>query len=260
MDPITQSNQGTPERVFGLVANNKGGVGKSLVSALLIEQLAAGPEAPPWDLIEVEHRVEFTQENYVRPPGVTFTPIGLVSENVAANRTELSTLPLDKLWDFIPSEHDTGPRHLLLDLGASAFQAFMMWGVQSRGLNQFLNAGFRFVFFIPVQGGDYEAAAFFNDNLNDLSQLGTTVLVKNFREGADFSLLNPELVAKVPCLPLICKGLPMTNELQQPSKQRLTFRQLAQCRTATRRARNDAGLSDEHFTAAFQALRPQFGL
>lgn len=248
-----------PNRTFVGVANDKGGVGKSLTSALILEELS-DPGTPSWNLVEIEQRSNFTQQNYEHPAGTTIRPIALLAQNEKANRPEPSLAPLDGLWDLIPPEgDDVSPSRILVDFGAAAFQAFLMWGLQRRGIQPFRKAGFHFVFFIPVQAGDSECAEFFNQNAPTMLKLGKVVLVRNLREGSDFSLLDSSVVNQVPSLTLLYEGPPLTLELQQ-AKRRVTFRQVAALPTASRRARMDAESCAEHFTKQFQPLRLSIGL
>jgi hypothetical protein len=248
-----------PNRTFVGIANDKGGVGKSLTSALIVEELA-GADQTPWHLVEIEQRANFTQQNYEHPKGTLVRPIALLAQNEKANRTEPSLAPLDEMWELIPPDGDAvTPSRIVVDFGAAAFQSFLLWGLQRRGIQPFRSAGFHFVFFIPVQAGDSECAEFFNQNASTLMKLGKVVLVKNLREGSDFSLLNGELVTQVPSLTLLYEGPPLTLELQQANR-RVTFRQVAALPTASRRARMDAESCADHFTKQFQPLRIGLGL
>jgi hypothetical protein len=239
------------------VADDKGGVGKSLLAAVLAELMAEGKGA--LTLVEIEARVNFTQQNYVQPAGVTLKAIPLMAENQQANRTEPSLSPLGELWDLIPKESGGAPTRILVDFGASAFQSFLLWGSQHRGLHPFRQAGFQFIFFIPVQAADSECADFFNLNAPGLMKLGKVVLVKNLRAGVDFSLLDAALVDQVQSLTLLYMGSPLMEELQQPAR-RLTFRQLAAFPNASRRAALDAEACAEHFSEQFQSIRQSLGI
>ncbi len=248
-----------PDRAVVSIANPKGGVGKSLLSAEILECLAQGA-ATPWTMVEIEHRSSFTQQLYRHPPGTAVLPIALLALNENVNRTEPSLTPMDALWDLIPAEADQDkPSRILVDFGASAFQSFLMWGIERRGLQPFRKAGYQFIFFIPVQASDCECAEFFNMNMQILAKLGKVVLVKNLREGSDFSMINPALLGQVPTITLMHRGNPVTAELQQDGR-RLTFRQLAACPNASRRARLDAEECADAFASQLQALRPQLGL
>lgn len=247
------------ENFFVGIADDKGGVGKSLAAALTLEELSTNT-ATPWTLAEIEQRSNFTQERYQHPDGTRLQTLALLTKNERANQIEPSLAPLDTLWDLIPIEgNGAASSRVVVDFGASAFQSFLLWGLQRRGLQPFRKAGFHFVFFIPVQAADKECAEFFNMNAPTLLKLGKVALVKNLREGTDFSLLDPALVAQVPALTLLYKGPPSTEELQQTDR-RLTFRQLAKLPTASRRAALDAEECAEHFSLQFQALRPTLGL
>ena len=246
------------QRFFIGIANDKGGVGKSLTSALILEELATS--STPWSMVEVEQRSNFTQRNYDHPAGTNVIATALLALNESANHTEPSLAPLDSLWDLIPPEGEgEADSRIIVDFGASAFQSFLLWGVERRGIQPFRTAGFQFVFFVPVQAGDLECADFFHMNAPVLMKLGKVVLIKNLREGADFSLLDPKLAAQVPTLTLLHKGRPLSVELQQ-AQRRLTFRQLAACPTASRRARLDAEECAEHFSGQFKELRKTLGL
>lgn len=248
-----------PNLYFVGVANDKGGVGKSLTAAEILE-LVAQPASPPWTLVEIEQRANFTQQLYQHPPETKVVPIALLAMDEGINRTEPSLRPLDTLWDLIPADVDAGtPSRLLVDFGASAFQSFLMWGIERRGLQPFRKAGYQFIFFIPVQAADPEGAEFFNENVRVLGKLGKVVLVKNLREGADFSMIDPAVSTQVHTLTLMHQGRPVTTELHQDGR-RLTFRQLAQLPTASRRARLDAEECAEKFADQFQTLRPHLGL
>jgi hypothetical protein len=235
-----------------LVANDKGGVGKSLLAALLTEQLA---ETEPWTLVEVEQRSDFTQRAYRHPANVRLVTTTLLLHNEGTNQTDLSLAPLDRLWDLLPAESDTAsPSKILVDCGASTFQSLLLWGTARRGLKPFRNSGYRFIFVIPVQGADKGAADFYNSNTPSLKTLGDVVLVRNFRAGSDFSLLDPKITSTGAAMNLLFKGSPVTEELQD-REQCLTFRQLSKLPSASRRARLDAEECDEHFTAQLLELR-----
>jgi hypothetical protein len=165
---------------------------------------------------------------------------------------------LDQLWNLIPAKESEGAR-VIVDFGASAFQSFLMWGIQNRGLQELRTSGFAFIFFVPVQSADSEAAGFFNEFSKTLLKIGKLVLIKNFREGTDFSLLDKTSADQVPHLTVLHKGRPLTTELQQQGN-RLTFRQLAELNTASRRARLDAAECAEHFSDQFQKLRGSLGI
>ena len=243
------------QRLFLTVCNDKGGVGKSLLAALLIEHLAVSNPTAAWSLVEVEQRSDFTQRSYRYPNNVTLTTTTLLVHNEANNQTDLSLTPLDRLWDLLPPDGDSvSPSQILLDCGASAFQSLLLWGTARRGLKPFRDAGYRFLFVIPVQSADKGAADFFNLNTPSLRKLGDVVLVRNLRTGSDFSLLDPSVTASSPTMTMLHKGSPVTEELQD-SVRCLTFRQLANLPTASRRARLDADECDEHFREQLLALR-----
>jgi len=245
-----------PPRLFCLVVNDKGGVGKSLVAALVAEQLSASGR--PIHLVEVEQHVEFTQLAYAHPPGVRVKPVALITKNETSGLTDLSVTPLDALWQLIPESPNDGAI-IVLDCGASAFQALMLWGAERRGLKPFRDAQFRFLSLIPVQAADSGAAKFANLNAPLLARFGDVVLARNLRAGADFSMLEPAVV-NLPHLTLLYRGRPLTDELQQPHAAgltNLTFRQLASLPSASRRAKIDAEDCADHFATQFLALLAQ---
>lgn len=243
------------DRQFIGVANDKGGVGKSLTAALIAEHLGS---TPPTTVVEIEQRSNFTQALYRRPETIDLHTMALIVHDEASNRDRPSLSPLDSLWDFIPKTPQDS-RRLIVDFGASAFQSFFMWGRDHRGLQPFRGAEFKFTFFVPVQASDIECAQFFNLTAPTLMKLGNVVLVRNLREGTDFSMLDQKLVEQVPSIALLHRGRPLVTELQQPN-QRLTFRQLAAHEGASRRARLDAEDCAEHFETQFEQIRPKLGI
>ncbi len=248
-----------PIRKFVCVVNSKGGIGKSLLTVLLLEEISS-PDIGPWSVVEIEHRAKMTQHHYRHPDGTIVTPVALFARSERSNMTDAGVAPLDTLWDFIPREDQPeADSRILVDFGASAFQSFMLWGAERRGLQPFRKSGYEFVFFIPVQAADVESAEFFNENAPALRTLGKVVLVKNLREGANFSLLQPDVVGDTPTITLLYTGQPVSDELQQADR-RLSFRQLANLGTASRRARMDAEICAEHMGKQMREIRPIVGL
>jgi len=146
-----------PKLLFVLVCNDKGGVGKSLFSAMLAEEF--GKTERTINLVEIEQHVEFTQNGYSYAPGVKLTTIPLIAKNEISGRVEPSLVRLDDLWNLLPSDQSDGTGSIVIvDCGASAFQSLMLWGLDQRGLKPFRDAQYRFVSFVPVQAGDSGAA------------------------------------------------------------------------------------------------------
>ena len=245
-----------PPRLFCLVVNDKGGVGKSLVAALVAEQFSASSR--PIHLVEVEQHVEFTQLAYSHPPGISVKPVALITKNETSGLTDMSVTPLDSLWNLIPEDPADGSI-IVLDCGASAFQALMLWGAERRGLKPFRDAQFRFLSVIPVQAADSGAAKFANLNAPLLAKFGDVVLARNLRAGTDFNMVDKSVLS-LPNFSLLYRGRPLTDELQQPHAAgltNLTFRQLASLPAASRRAKLDAEDCAEHFALQFTALLTQ---
>lgn len=248
----------TTNRKFVCVVNSKGGIGKSLLTMMLLEEIAA--TAGPWTVVEIEHRAKMTQHLYRHPAGTKVAPIALFAKDERSNLTDAGIGPLDTLWDLLPKpDQPEGESRILIDFGASSFQSFMLWGLERRGLQPFRKAGYQFVFFVPVQAADLESASFFNENAPSLRRLGKVILVKNLREGSNFSLLSPEITADTPTMTMLYTGLPVSEELQQ-TDHRLTFRQLANLPTASYRAQIDAEICADHFSKQMKELSPAIGL
>ena len=244
-----------PKLQFIGVCNDKGGVGKSIVAALITEQLGSDI---PTTLVEIEQRAAFTQELYQQPAGVELRPILLMSQDPDSGRNLLSLRPLDTLAELLP-QNEGESRRIIVDFGASACQSFLFWARDDRGLQPFRVKEFNFVFLVPVQGADPECADFFNANAPSLLKLGKVVLVRNHIHGPDFSHLDQGLTQRVHSLNLPFRGRPLIDEIARPG-QRLTFRQLAGKESASRRGRLDAKTCDREFSEQFDKLRPELGL
>lgn len=246
------------------VANDKGGIGKSLTAAMLVEELA---DSMPTTLVEIEARHSMTQRLYRHPPGVELKTIPLFH---AADDgiPDASGKNLTELLQLIPPP-GAPARRLILDCGASAFQTFWLWGKSRRGLKPFVDAGFKFVFFIPVLDQDDEAADFFNETAPALLKWGKVVVVLNEREGRNFSQLDSALLSSVHKISFLYRGRPLVGELilraetgesDQRERRRFTFRQVASMPTASRRARLDAADCHRHFSEQLNQLRPTLGI
>lgn len=238
-----------------VVCNDKGGVGKSLLTALVAEQL--GSELPT-SIVEVEMRASFSQKLYTHPKGMDLRTILLVENEPETGHSNPSTRPLETLNELLPKRPEDSCR-ILIDFGASAFQTFIFWARDKRGLQPFRDAGFQFTFLIPVYASDRECADFFNENTPFLLRLGKVLLVRNHHIGASFPHLDPGILSTVPSLDLPFRGSPMSQEMVTP-EQRLTFRQLAEKESASRRGRLDAKACDREFSEQFAKLRLELGL
>ena len=254
---------GVSQSVIAVVANNKGGVGKSLFSALAHEQLSLNNQ-PRWDLIEIEHKARHSQEDFSHAPGTKLTCITLVD----GPDGEPSAAPLYMLHSFIPGK-DAAARRLLVDCGGSAWQAIYRWGVGPRegelGFARFVREKFKFISFIPVQANDPEAVQFFNENVEVLSDFGPVVLVKNGHHGTNFRGLDAALVEKCLSVSIPQIGEVLQSEMSVPGDptaaeekdrngKRFTFRQVAANPSSSRRARVDANRCVEQFSAEFQRV------
>jgi hypothetical protein len=241
-----------PERLFYGVANDKGGLAKSVTSAELRERLPRTADEP-WDLVEIEARASFTQDFYSHPENGRFEKILLVSQSAKTKLPEPSLNSLERLWSLIPKAPDAENR-ILVDFGASAFQSFLMWGVEHKGLQPFFENNYQFAWFIVIQGSDREAADFFNENTATLLDMGKVVLVRNLRQGDDFSMLDQSLVARVHTMTLPWGREVIVKYLRSGVK-RLTFEQLNDCPTASRRAHVNARECSKIFADQIPALR-----
>ena len=247
-----------PKLLFVLVCNDKGGVGKSLFSAMLAEEF--GKTERTINLVEIEQHVEFSQNGYSYAPGVKLTTIPLIAKNEISGRVEPSLVRLDDLWNLLPSDQsDEIGSIVIVDCGASAFQSLMLWGLDQRGLKPFRDAQYRFLSFVPVQAGDSGAARFVNTNTALLKKFGDVVLVKNLRAGSDYSSIEPALVDSLPSMTLIYRGLPLSDFMQQ-GETNFTFRQVAARTDVPRRPRMEAEDCAIHFSDQLSVLLKKTGV
>ena len=247
-----------PKLLFVLVCNDKGGVGKSLFSAMLAEEF--GKTERTINLVEIEQHVEFSQNGYSYTSGVKLTTIPLIAKNEISGRVEPSLVRLDDLWKLLPSDQSDGTGSIVIvDCGASAFQSLMLWGLDQRGLKPFRDAQYRFVSFVPVQAGDSGAAKFVNTNTALLKKFGDVALVKNLRAGSDYSSIEPALVESLPSMTLIYRGLPLSDFMQQ-GETNFTFRQVAARADVPRRPRMEAEDCALHFSDQLSVLLKKIGV
>jgi hypothetical protein len=231
-------------------------VAKSHLSALTFEHLRESDDS--WTLVEIEQKPSYTQRLYEWPAGARLFTHALIAHDEMSNQPKPSLRPLDELWNLMPPEEETLTScRIIADFGASAFQSFLLWGIQHQGLAPFIDAQFRFVFVIPVLGAEIESQSFFNNYGPNLLKLGKVVLVKNLLQGNDFSMLDANLVNKVPAIRLLHRGPPLSAELIH-GRRRLTYRQLAGLPSASRRAKLDARDCDADFTSQFQQIASLF--
>lgn len=241
-----------PKLLFVLVCNDKGGVGKSLFSSMLVEEFSK--TGRPVNLVEVEQHVEFTQNGYTYPENVKLTTIPLIAKNDITGRVEPSLSRLDDLWDLLPKGQDEGAESIIVvDCGASAFQSLILWGLEQRGLKPFRDAKYHFVSFVPVQAGDTGAAKFVNTNTPLLKMFGDLILVKNLRAGSDYSSIDAALLESLPNMSMIYRGRPLSDYMQAGEKN-YTFSQLAAKPDIPRRPRMEAEDCAAHFTNQIQGL------
>lgn len=244
-------------RTVIIVGNDKGGVGKSVTARELYERISSQPDEH-WQLVEIEARTTFTQQNYRGLGDSDLLTILLVANDPSISLPGPSLDPLERLWSLIPKEASESSR-ILVDCGASAFQNLFLWGVQRRGFDRFIAENYRFIFFVVVQGSDKEAADFFNITGPMLEKLGHIVLVKNLRQGNNFSQLDGALAARTYAMELPFEGERVVAELSDGEKlTRLTFEQLANNPNASHRARRAAGECAKSFAAQIQALKEKF--
>ena len=241
-----------------LVCNDKGGVGKSLFAAMLAEEF--NKVGRPINLVEIEQHVEFAQLSYSHGDNIKLSTVPLIAKNEVTGKVEPSLSPLDTLWDLLPAPLSPASESVLIvDCGASAFQALMLWGLDQRGLKPFRDAKYRFVSFIPVQAGDTGAVKFVNTNVETLKKFGDVVLVKNLRAGPDFSDIEPELLGTLPSMSLIYRGLPLSNYMQK-GESNFTFQQVAEKNDVPRRPRMEAEDCANHFTDQLQTMLKTLGV
>jgi hypothetical protein len=175
------------------VVQDKGGQGKSLLTANLWEWVNAQTPGAAWRLVEVEQRLNldlFSQPRYFGAAAVTQLCLATYSDRT--KRTTPSLDPLDELVKFAEEG-----ANLVIDFGASTYGLFSLWLQERKGYKPFLAAGYEFVFLVPVCGdGDAEAAMFYNQNHAFMSKLGQVVLVRNFKDGTRFNKLDADKVGR----------------------------------------------------------------
>ena len=105
-------------------------------------------------------------------------------------------------------------------------------------------------FFVVLTGSDPEAADFWNSNLPFLRSIapGRVVMVRNLRDGMDFSLASPE---GCPVIDVLQAEPPLSLDFFNGQRRR-TLRSIINSDDASYRSRLDAEYMHEHLTKQLQ--------
>jgi hypothetical protein len=228
---------------FVAIIQDKGGQSKSWLAAHLWDWIQGQGAAPMWNLVEIEQKLEFTMSRYFGDNLATQIPLAIFNEGT--QRTDPSLAPLDQLVELTKSG-----ANILVDFGASAFSMFSVWLHERRAYTPFLKAGYEFTFLVVVCANDPEAAAFYNKNFEFVNQLskGRVLLVKNYRDGTDFRMIDKDKVKRE--MPVLQAEPPLAEDFFNGERRR-TLRMVMADESLAWRSHTDAEFMIEKLESEF---------
>ena len=141
------------KQTLNITMNAKGGIGKSFISALLLEYLSDKSKAIGIDTDPNNHSL-----SDIESLDVTFL-------NIMPNGNEIDLKQFDRLTMYLLENEKTKNKDVVVDIGATTFTPFFHY-VNESEIFEILNQSYNIFVHIPVAGGEA-----MKDTLNGMDQM-----------------------------------------------------------------------------------------